>query len=307
MKPKIEKSFPLADETTFKIGGPAQFFVPVYCKHQLEEVVKETQKMDVSVTILGGASNVLIPSDGVEGLVVKLRSGEISFLEESLLRVGAGVSLPRLSKFCFENSLKGLEWAMGVPGTLGGAVYGNAGAFGDSMADLIEEVEVLENGKKRVLKVEEINFSYRTSTFKENGSVILSAALRFKKGDKKKIEEKINKYLEIREGNHPMDKPSAGSVFKNPETKLENPELVEKFPLLKDFNRKEIIPAGYLIEKAGLKGKTIGKAKVSVKHANFIVNEGGADSEEVKELIDLIGREVKKEFDVDLKREIRYI
>ncbi len=309
MKIKIRENYPIADETTFKIGGKADFFVTAHCRHQLEDAVIEAEKMGVKVTVLGGGSNVLISSDGVDGLVVKLRSGEIEFLsrEDNLVRVGAGVSLPRLSGFALEKEFTGLEWAAGVPGSLGGAVYGNAGAFGQSIADVIEEVEVLKKGKKLVLAKDEIDFAYRNSTFKRENLTILSASLRLEEAGKEAIKEKIDKYLEYRNENHPMDLPCAGSIFKNPKAKIENPDLIEKYPLFKNFNEKGVQSAGYLIESAGLKGYSIGGAMFSEKHANFIVNKNRASSEDVKKLIKKAKEEVFERFGVGLEREVRFI
>ncbi len=309
MNIKIEKKYPIADETTFKIGGEAEFFVSVHCRHQLEDAVIQADRMDVPVTVLGGGSNVLVSSKGVDGLVVKLRSGEIEFLsrEENLIRVGAGVSLPRLAGFCLNHSFTGLEWAAGVPGSLGGAVYGNAGAFGQSIADVVKEVEVLKEGEKKVLPLKEIDFSYRNSTFKRDNLTILSASLKLKSSNKEEIKEKIDKYIEYRNKNHPMEMPCAGSIFKNPETKIEDAKLIEKYPLLKDFNQKGIQSAGYLIESVGLKGHSIGGAAFSERHANFIVNQKEADSEDVKNLIKKAKQEVFERFGVNLEREVRFI
>lgn len=309
MNIKIEKNYPIADETTFKIGGPAEFFVAAHCRHQLEDAVREAKKMSVPVTVLGGGSNVLISSDGVDGLVIKLRSGEIEFLSkaENLIRVGAGVSLPRLSGFALKESFTGLEWAAGVPGSLGGAVYGNAGAFGQSIADVIEEVEVLRGDERLVLSKDEIDFSYRNSTFKKEDLTILSASLKLGKGEKSEIKKRVDKFLKYRNNNHPMDIPCAGSIFKNPETKIEDPKLIEKYPLLKNFNEKGVQSAGYLIESVGLKGFALGGAMFSQKHANFIVNKNGASSEDVRDLIKKAKEEVFERFGVGLEKEVRFI
>ncbi|MGM0439280.1 MAG: UDP-N-acetylmuramate dehydrogenase [Patescibacteria group bacterium] len=309
MKKKIKEDYPLADETTFKIGGKAEFFLAVESKKELEEAIKEAQRLSTPVTILGGGSNVVVSSEGLSGLVIKLRSGKIEFLseEENIIKVDAGVSLPRLAKFTFENNLSGLEWAMGVPGSLGGAVYGNAGAFGQCISDVIQEVEVMEDGETKVLKKEELNFNYRNSTFKERNLTILCASLKLVSDDQKAIKERIDDWLAYRNENHPMDMPCAGSVFKNPETTIDDPELIDKYPLLKEFNEKQVISAGFLIEKSNLKGVSVGGVKVSEKHANFIVNEGNASSQDVKNLIKKIKEEVFERFGVNLEREIRFI
>ena len=309
MKTKIEKNYPLAEETTFKIGGPAEFFVATYCSHQLKDAVEEAKKMNVPVTILGGGSNVIVPSEGVDGLTIKLRDGNIDFLSKknNLIKVGAGVTLPMISRFALKNRLTGLEWAMGVPGTVGGAIYGNAGAFGQWISEIIEEVEVLEGEEVKVLKRKDLKFGYRESTFKSRNLTILRASLKLESADEKKIRERVNKYLEHRNENHPVDMPCAGSIFKNPETTIDDKKLLEKYPELKTFNQRGVLSAGYLIEKTGLKGVQIGGAKISEKHANFIVNTGEANSEDVKALIRKVKEEVFERFGVGLEREVRFL
>ncbi len=309
MEIKIEKDYPLAEETTFKIGGPADFFVAAYCRHQLKDAVEEAENLNVPVTILGGGSNVIVSSEGIEGLTVKLRDGEVGFLSEkdNLVKAGAGATLPMISRFALENGLTGLEWAMGVPGSVGGAIYGNAGAFGQWISEVVEEVEVLENGETKILKREDLNFGYRESTFKSRNLTILRASLRLESGDKKEIKERANKYLKHRNENHPIEMPCAGSIFKNPETKITDKELIKKYPELEGFNERGVLSAGYLIEKTGLKGVEIGGARISKKHANFIVNTGNASSEDVKNLIRKAKEEVFERFGVGLEREVRFL
>ncbi len=304
----IKKNYPLADETTIKIGGKAEFFLAVDNKLQLETATKEARKQKTKITVLGGGSNVLISSDGVEGLVIKLRSGEIKKVNDNgLVSVEAGVSLPRLSRFALENGYRGLEWAMGVPGSFGGAVYGNAGAFGDCTSDLIKQVEVVKGNKKKIIAKKDINFAYRNSTFKRENLIILSALLDLEKGDKEEIEEKTKKYLQYREAKHPMNMPSAGSTFKNNRTKIKDENLLNQYPLLKEFNEKGVIPSGYLIEKSGLKGFKSGGAMISEKHANFIINYNQATSKDVINLIKRVKKDVFNKFGVKPEEEIRYI
>ena len=309
MSIKIEKDYPLAEETTFKIGGPAELFVAAYCRHHLKDAVKEAKELGVPTTILGGGSNVVVSSKGIKGLTVKLRDGEVDFLseDEGLIKVGAGATLPMVSRFALKNGLTGLEWAMGVPGSVGGAVYGNAGAFGQWISEVIEEVEVLEDGETKVLNREDLNFGYRESTFKSRNLTILRASLKLEKDDKSRIRDKVNKQLKHRNENHPIEMPCAGSIFKNPETKITDKELLGKYPELEQFNERGVLSAGYLIEKTGLKGVEIGGAKFSEKHANFIVNTGSATSGDVKELIKKAKEEVFERFGVGLEREVRFL
>ncbi len=305
----FKKNYSLFDETTFKIGGKAELFLDVKSQKELLEAIKKAEELNLKVTIIGGGSNVLVSSDGVSGLVIKMSGKAIDFLsnEKGLIKVEAGVGLPQFSRFCLDNSLEGMEWAMGIPGTVGGAIYGNAGAFGDSISDFIEEVEVLEKLEKKILQKDEISFGYRSSTFKEKDLIILSALFKLNKGQKERIEEKTDKYLNHRKNNHPIEAFSAGSIFKNPEIKIEDADLIKEFPKLSQFNERGVIPAGYLIENVKMRGFRVGGAKISEKHCNFIINENKATSDDVKNLIKKVQQEVFKKFKINLITEIRYI
>ena len=221
-----------------------------------------------------------------------------------------GVMLGELVNVSAKTGLSGLEWAVGIPGTVGGAIHGNAGAFGKSMKNVVKEVEVfdLSNEKIKTFKNKDCQLDYRESIFKKNKNlIILSTKLKLKKEKKSKIEKKMREYLNYRKENQPLNLPSAGSVFKN-FTPHRN-EVSGAGPALKialqEFNRKDLIPAAYLIEKCGLKGKKIGGAKISEKHANFIVNLGEAKAEDVKKLINLAKKKVKNKFGITLEEEIR--
>ncbi len=297
----------LSSRTTFKIGGEAREVLEIKSKEMLEkEVLKGGDFL-----IIGRGSNTLFPDEKISKRVLVVKKGKISLLkdwqEEVLVEAEAGVFLPDFSKFNIKEGLKGMEWASGVPGSVGGAIYGNAGAFGENISDNIIQVEVIGKEGKKILKKEEIDFGYRESIFKRENLVILSGTFLFKKGKKEEIKEKSEKFLNYRKENHPLNYPSAGSVFKNPQIKIEDKDLLKDYKELEEFNEKGVIPAGYLIEKCNLKGKSIGGAQVSLKHANFIINKGGASFKDVKELIELIKEEVEKKFGVSLEEEIRYL
>jgi UDP-N-acetylmuramate dehydrogenase len=202
--------------------------------------------------------------------------------------VEGGMKLKEIVKFCLKEGLTGLEWAAGIPGTIGGAVYGNISAFGSSMSDLVEKVKIFDVKKEKVktLSKKDCQFSPKQSIFKKQKNlVILSCLLKLKKGKKREIEKRIKEFLDYRKKNHPLEFPSAGCVFQNPKK----------------------ISAAELIEKAGLKGKKIGDAKISPKHANFIVNLEKATAKDVLELINLIKNKVKKKFGIKLKEEIQFL
>lgn len=285
--PEIKENVSLAEQTTFKIGGPARYFFAAENKEDFVKAVGAAKEFELAFFILGGGSNILFSDKGFDGLVIKILSSKLE-IQDSKIYVETGVRLDDLVKSAEDNSLAGLEWLVGIPGTVGGAVYGNAQAFGKRMSDIVEEVEALNRESMEIKKFskEDCSFSLKNSIFKNNKSlIILSVVLRMEKGDKEEIQEKIKEYLDYRREEHPLDFPSAGSVFINPE--------------------KE--PAGCLIEKCGLKGKKIGQAQISEKHANFIVNLGGAKAEDVLKLIKLAREKVKEKFGIELKEEIQII
>jgi len=284
---KLQKNVLLKNYTTFLIGGPAQYFLIAKTKEDIISGLKMAREKKWPYFILGGGSNLLISDKGFKGLVVKIQDTKYK-IQNTKMIVGAGTPLRVLVNVATRLSLTGLEWAAGIPGTLGGAVLGNAGAFGRSMKDVVEKVEALDD---KDLSLSNYNkrkceFGYRESLFKKrNNLVILSAVLELKKGNKKEIQKKVKQYLAQRKETQALNYLSAGSVFKNPQGKS----------------------AGELIEKAGLKGKRIGAAQISEKHANFIINVGNAKAKDVKELISLVEKEVKKKFGVVLEKEIIFL
>lgn len=285
---KFAENVSLAKYTTFKIGGPAKYFYIAKNKEDLIEAIKKAQELKLSIFILGGGSNTLALDEGYNGLVVKVHNSKF-IIHNSEIRVDAGVDLSELIKVASEKSLSGLEWAAGIPGTVGGAVYGNAQAFGGKMSDIIKSVEVLDlkGLNVKILSKKQCAFSAKESIFKQNKSlVILSLVLELKKGDKKKIEEEIKERLEIRKGKQPLGHGSAGSIF---------------------VNQANELPSSRLIEEAGLKGMKIGGAEVSSQHAGFIINTGQAKAKDVLDLIKIIKQKVKDKFAVDLQEEIQII
>lgn len=307
--PKVERNVSLAEYNTFKIGGKAQYFFIARNKDNLIKAIKTAKQLKLPFFVLGKGSNILFSDKGFKGLVVNFKFSKCEFKKNKVC-AGVGVELNKLVRSAKKNSLAGLEWAIGIPGTLGGAIYGNAQSFFVRMSDIVESVEALD---KRTLEIKNFSnqgccFSLKNSIFKTNKDlIILSAVLKLKKGNKKGIEKRIKDYLSYRKTRHPLRFPSAGSVFINTETKIENTELLKQFPELKEFNKKGVIPSAYLIEQCGLKGKKIGNAQFSDKHANFIINLGGANAKDVLALINLAKQEVNKKFGILLKEEIQII
>ena len=308
--PGVKENVSLKDYTTFKIGGKAKYFFVAKTKNELINAIKASKQLNLPFFILGGGSNVLFSDKEFKGLVIKIKNEKLK-IKNCVIDTEAGTLLSILVKKAQQHSLSGLEWAVGIPGTIGGAVYGNASAFGKAIGDLVKQVEVLDlkTFKIKKLSKKECQFKYKDSIFKHKKNLLIfSVILRLKKGNKEKIKENMKRFLTIRKETQPLNYPSAGCIFKNlgiQNSKLKiKKELFEKFPELRDFIQKGEIPAGYLIDKAGLKGKRIGDAMVSEKHANFIVNLGNAKTKDVQKLIAHIKKKVKKIFGIELKEEI---
>lgn len=295
--------------TTYKIGGPAKYFFIAKTKDNLLSALKEAKNFKLPVFIMGGGSNILVSDSGFKGIVIKIDISDIDF-ENNKAVVGAGVNLMKLARLSADKSLSGLEWAGGVPGTVGGAIYGHAQAFCAKISDVIESVECLDikTFEAKTLTKAQCQFSLKSSIFKENKDlIIISAVLEFKPGNTEEIKNKIEKYLEYRKAHHPVEFSSCGSTFVNPEVKIQDIKLLEKFPQLREFNEKGAIPAGFLIEKSGLSGKKKGGAQISAKHSNFFINTGGATAKDILYLIKLAQKEVKKTFRISLEPEVQFV
>ena len=308
--PRIKKNVSLKNFTTYKIGGLAEYFFVAKSKEDLMGAVKIAKEFKWPIFILGGGSNLLISDKGLKGLVIKMDILGIEF-KGNKVYAGAGTDLTNLAYSSLDNGLSGLEWAAGIPSaTIGGAVYGNAQAFGTRISDNIKNVEALDLKTLRIINFNknQCAFSLKNSIFKKNKKlVIISVILELKTNNKKEIAEKIKEHLAHRKKGHPVNFPSAGSTFVNPEKKIIDKRLLKKYPELKNFNERGIIPAGYLIQKTGLQGKIIGGAQISPMHANFIVNIKNAKAKDVLTLIKLAQKKVKKTFGILLEAEVQFI
>jgi UDP-N-acetylmuramate dehydrogenase len=306
---KIKKNISLSKQSTFRIGGPAKFFVEVGDEKELHEALDYAEKNKLKFFILGGGSNVLFSDEGFDGIIIKMvakktKAKTINIKNENEIECWAGVNLNELISFSKNNNLTGLENLVGIPGSVGGAVRGNAGAFGTVIGDLVKEVKTIE---KKISK-KNCGFFYRTSIFKENSNlIIVSVVLKLKKGKKKEIEKKILETMKKRNESQPKGwKGSAGSFFKNPVVKNKN--LIKLFE--KETGKKMIgnqLPAGWLIAEAGLLGKKIGGAEISEKHGNFLINTGKATAENVIMLASIVKQKVRDEFEVQLQEEVHYV
>ena len=305
----IQKNIILSKYTTFQIGGAAKEFVVVKNKEELIEAISHAKEKNEEFVVLGGGSNVLINDKGFNGLVIKLHIAGYK-LHDNIIECEAGMMLSELINLAAENKLSGLEWAMGVPGTLGGAIRGNAGAYGSNISSIVETVEVFEINNNQIsnFKSQDCDFSYRNSVFKKDKNlIIISAKLKFEKKNKDEIIAKMKETNEKRVKRIPQGwKGSAGSFFENPT--VENQDLIAEFEKetgVKVSDKK--IPAGWLIERAGLSGKKIGDVVVSETNCNFILNTGNGTAEQVIILSSLIKQKVRGEFGVQLKEEVRMI
>ena len=306
----IKKDFNLSPFTTFRIGGQAEFFLLVKNRQELIKGINWAKAKKLPLTILAGGSNILVTSKKTKGLVLKI-SGEQYLIKKNYITCWAGTSLTKLSKICELAGLTGLEWSFGIPGSVGGAVRGNAGAYGSNMSDSIVEVEAYDLIKRKLIKLDKksCGFSYRNSIFKKRKNLlIIGVKLKLAKGVAKKIKTLSQKNFNHRFVSNPKE-PSAGCVFKNLEYKKiirQNNKLAEVL-MSENLIRDGKIGVGYLIDQLGFKGKTIGGAKVSKKHANFIINTGKATSKDVIKLINLIKVKFKNKYKINLEEEIQYI
>ena len=285
---RLEKDVLMSKHTTYKVGGKAK--VMAYPKNvdSLVKLLKYLKSNKIKHKILGLGSNVLFSDDEYDGVIIRLSElDHVEFFGRGKIRVGAGYSLMKLSLQAAKKGLAGLEFASGIPGTVGGAVYMNAGAYKSDMGYVVTEVKVLTPEFKIItLENKEMNFHYRTSFLQTHpGYICLEAVIKLTKGDKNALDEVIKERRQRRLESQPLEYPSAGSVFRNPEGMF----------------------AGKLIEDLGLKGKTIGGAMVSEKHANFIINYKKAKGSDIKKLIELVHDKVLEEYNVDMKIEQEFV
>lgn len=272
---KTEREALLKNYTTFKIGGSCDLLVHINGEESFRKLVPLAEQLGVPYYIFGKGSNLIVDSDGISGVVFV--SGKdfsnISLKDDTILVCSAGVSLSQLCNAALDHSLTGLEFAYGIPGTLGGAVFMNAGAYGGEMKDIISCVKAMTlQGDIKTYAASELDFSYRRSRFSESGEIILSAEIRLEKGDKAAVKAKMDELMEKRRSKQPLEYPSAGSTFKRPYGSY----------------------ASLLIEQCGLKGVCVGDAEISTKHSGFIINKGNADFSQIMKLIQTVKDTVKE-------------
>ena len=305
--PGTRKNVSLAPHTTFKIGGPAKYFFIAKSTQDVVDALKVVKSCKIPFFVLAGGSNVLIADKGFDGLVIKIQNTKYQILNTKV-HAEAGVSMETLVRETGKKGLTGLEWAGGLPGSTGGAVRGNAGAFGGEIKDTIAQVFVLNTkGSVRTLSKKQCRFSYRDSVFKEKSWIVLSATFALKKGDITKIQSIAKEHVAYRKDRHPLEYPNAGSMFKNCSLTQFSKKLQEQMAHIVKVDPFPVVPTAYLISEAGLKGLRVGRAEVSRKHPNYVVNLGGAEAKDVLRLIEKVKKEIKKKFSVTLEQEVQYV
>lgn len=286
---KIKQNEPMKNHTSFKIGGTADLFLKVATIEELMQAIEYAKTKKIPIYFIGNGSNLLVTDKGIRGLVVKIDIQNISIqkAENSVkVTVGAGYKMMALARELLNQEITGFEEFAGIPGTIGGAIYMNAGAYGKEMKDIVISTKCMDlNGKIFILSNKEQEFTYRNSIFEKNNYIILETTLQLNNGIKSEIENKMTKLLKERKEKQPIGEPSAGSTFK----------------------RQEGIITAKLIDECGLKGYSIGGAKVSEKHAGFVVNSNNATAKDVLDLIKYIKEKVYEKYGIKIEEELRII
>jgi len=284
--PEIRKDEILTKYTTFQVGGPAAYFLETNNSDLIEKAVKIAIKNQIPYSALGGGSNILVSDKGFNGLIIKLNSTACEFVEPDVLEADAGTSLAKVIRTSLSHNLTGLEFAVGIPGSFGGAIAGNAGTSGHGIAEYVEKLKYLDkNGVLRICEKKQLDVSYRYTRFKYTPTeIIISASLKLKIGNPTESQTLIKAALEKRSW-QPKGAWCAGCIFKNPVNNV----------------------AGKLIDEAGLKGKKIGGAKISEEHGNFLLNTGHATAEDIVILISFVKQQIRDQFGIQLEEEVRYL
>jgi len=284
---KVTLREPLFKHTSIRIGGRASVFIIPKSEVALSQSLRALKSRKNSIFIIGNGSNLLLPDKGIDGVVIKVGSGlDWVDIKDSIVRVGSGMPLQKLLGFLARKGLHGLEFAAGVPASIGGAVVMNLGAYGKQIGKFVKEVKTLNfNGKPKIWKRKDMHLGYRSSIFQNKKLIVIEVTLKLRKGRPKAIKKKIERVLNMRKSTQPLSVPSAGSIFKNPQ----------------DGH------AGKLIESCGAKGLRLGDAQVSTKHANFIINLGGARAKDVILLMEKVRKIVKAKTNINLVPEIKIV
>ena len=307
---EFKKNEPMSHHTTFRVGGPATLYAEIATVAELAEAMERAEREQLPVFVFSGGSNVLFADRGYPGMVLRIAIRGIRTREDGSVSVGAGETLSDLVFAACDAGLSGIERLSGVPGSVGGSVRGNAGAFGTEIGQVIDSVKAFhrKTGEVKEWRRDECRFGYRMSRFKKDpDSIVLSAELKLSPGhDAASLHAVAEDVKSKREEKHPQDVFSAGSFFMNPV--VDDPKLREEFT--RDSGRPpkgDRIPAGWLIDQVGLRGKTIGHAKISEMHPNYILNTGGATAEEIITLVSIVKQKIRDELNVAIHSEVQFV
>lgn len=309
----LKTNISLKDYSNYKIGGEAKFLLEAKNEDDIKEGVLLFRKDNPNgkIFILGKGTNILIDDNGFDGLVIISSLKGISE-DNGQLSVSSGETIEDINEFCIDKSLSGLEWSGGLPGTIGGAVRGNAGAFGGEIKDNVQSVTSMDLStfeiRKRTNK--DCDFSYRNSIFKKTegeNEIILNVTLSLIMGEKEKIDEETLSKINYRKERHPLEYPNIGSIFKNVDFKDVPDDLKDEMTQYIKNDPFPVVPSAKLIFLAGLKGERIGDAQISEKHTNFIVNLGNAKSSDVLELIELVKKTIMEKYQIEIEQEVMYL
>ncbi|MFA6097625.1 MAG: UDP-N-acetylmuramate dehydrogenase [Candidatus Paceibacterota bacterium] len=311
----IQKNVSLSKYTSFRIGGEAKFFCIAKTSEELREALEFADKNKIKHFILGGGSNLLVADKGFDGLVIKYGISGAKYLGDEIIEANAGTFLTSLITEAIKNNLKGLEWAAGIPGTVGGAICNNSGAYRSSMSENIIELNVLERNERsgswieKKMKKEDCVYEYRNSIFKQNKKyIILKAKFKLEKGNAEESKKLILEHIGDRAKKQPLSFPNAGCIFKNPVMDEKYmAKAFEEYPELKNISKGRCIPVWWFINTLKLSGKNIGGVEISEKHGNFLINTSNGKAEDVVILISLIKQKVRDNFGVQLHEEIEYV
>ena len=285
-KDEVKINALMKEHINFEVGGPADILLIPSKVEQIIESIKICKENNIPYFVMGNGSNLLVKDGGIRGVVIKLTGLTNLEVKDEEIKADCGVMLKELSDKALENSLTGLEFACGIPGSVGGAVFMNAGAYNGEIKNVIKEAEVItSSGEIITLSKDELELGYRTSKVMKDNSIVINATFKLEKGNKEEIKETIDDLTQKRQEKQPLEYPSAGSTFKRPEGYF----------------------AGKLIQDSGLKGYSIGGAAVSSKHSGFVINKGNATAKDILDLIAYIQEKVKKQFGVELHTEVRII
>lgn len=311
--PKILEQEPIAKHTSLKVGGPARLYLVASTVDECMQAVRLAQANEVPFYVFGGGSNLLAADEGFEGLMIQMADMHLSIGEDGLIECGPGALTVLVARKVTEAGFGGFEWAVGVPGTIGGAAYGNAGCYGGEMKDNVFEVDALRLSDQQLVTypVSACEYAYRESLFKHSPHVILRVRLKLSRSpDVEASKARINDIITKRKDSQPLGAATAGSTFKNFEYTDESQLDILKRAvgeIRPEFLAKKIIPAGWLIEQAGMMGQEIGNVQVSTKHGNFFITKGQARAQDIVGLISRVKMKVRDEFGIELQEEVQYV